>query len=66
MRIVLNGELFQCAGSPTLADLVRLRGFEPAPVAAVVNGSVARRDDFGSTVLRDGDKVNIVPFVGGG
>ena len=66
MRIELNGEPFDCADGATLLELIRARGFEPERVAAEINGTIARRAVFGATALRDGDKVELVHFVGGG
>ena len=66
MLIELNGEPFDCAEGTTLLALIRARGFEPERVAAEVNGEIARRADFGAAELRDGDRVELVHFVGGG
>lgn len=66
MRIELNGEPFDCESGATLLSLIRARGFEPERVAAELNGEIARRADFGATVLSAGDRVELVHFVGGG
>lgn len=66
MRIELNGEPFNCDGGATLLSLIRARGLEPERVAAELNGAIARRADFGATVLKAGDRVELVHFVGGG
>lgn len=66
MRIVLNGEPFDCAEGATLAELIAARGFRPERVAAERNGELVRRADFARTALAEGDRVEIVHFVGGG
>ena len=66
MRIELNGEPFDCDGGATLPSLIRARGLESERVAAELNGAITRRADFGATVLKAGDRVELVHFVGGG
>lgn len=66
MRIEVNGEPFDCAEGTTLAELAAMRGLKPERVAAERNGALVRRADFTSTALAEGDRVEIVHFVGGG
>lgn len=51
--------------TPLLAYLERL-GVEPRAVAVEHNGEIVERANYPSTVLRDGDVVEIVRMVGGG
>jgi len=37
-----------------------------ARIAIELNREVVRRSDWGSTMLNDGDRIEIVHFVGGG
>ena len=66
MNILLNGESFDCADGATLLELIASRGLAPERVAAELDGVVVPRADFSSTALRDGARVEIVHFVGGG
>ena len=67
MRIVVNGELFEMPPAETISGLLRELKFDSARVAAVeVNLSIVRKADFSEFKLKDGDKVEIVNFVGGG
>ncbi|HSF23872.1 MAG TPA: sulfur carrier protein ThiS [Blastocatellia bacterium] len=47
-------------------DLLDGLGLKPERLAVEVNQRIVRRADWTSTTLADGDKVEIVHFVGGG
>lgn len=66
MKILLNGESFECADGAALLSAITARGLAPDRVAAEVDGAIVPRADFAATALRDGAKVEIVHFVGGG
>ena len=66
MTIVLNGEGRQAPADTTILALLETLGVAPGRVAVELNGDVVRRVEFGGRTLRDGDRVEIVHFVGGG
>jgi thiamine biosynthesis protein ThiS len=66
LLITLNGDRFETAGPLTVAELLRHLDIDPRRVAVEYNLSVLKRIAFGDTVVRDGDRVEIVNFVGGG
>ena len=66
MEIQLNGEILNVRARSTLADLVRELALAPARVAIELNQMVVRRADWAETVLNEGDRIEIVHFVGGG
>lgn len=66
MRIQVNGEPREFADETTLVQLVSLLQLKPEQIAIEVNRTVVRRADWQGTVLRAGDTVEIVHFVGGG
>jgi sulfur carrier protein len=66
MRISVNGESRTVAGGATVAALLAELGVTTGRVAVELNRQIVPRAEHGSTVLRDGDKVEIVTFVGGG
>jgi thiamine biosynthesis protein ThiS len=66
LRITLNGDAHEVAGPLTVADLLARLDIDPRRVAVEHNLIVLKRDAFGTTVVRDGDAVEIVNFVGGG
>ena len=66
MQITLNGDRFDVAGPLTVAELLGRLDIDPRRVAVEHNLIVLKRAAFGETFVRDGDKVEIVNFVGGG
>ena len=66
MRVELNGEPEELAEGTTLLSLVEQLSLAPERVAVELNRDVVRRADWPGTPLADGDRVEIVHFVGGG
>jgi sulfur carrier protein len=71
MRIHINGEehTFQDPAPPdqlTLAQLIEKLGMKSDRVAVELNREIARRDRWAEALLKDGDRLEIVHFVGGG
>jgi thiazole synthase len=65
LDITVNGEpRRQPAGS--IADLVRALGLDPAKVAVERNREIVPRSTLADVALADGDRFEIVHFVGGG
>jgi thiamine biosynthesis protein ThiS len=68
MKLHINGEekTFDSSPSFTLAALVDSLGMKPDRVAIELNREIVPRDLWGQTALNDGDKLEMVHFVGGG
>ena len=66
MQIMLNGQPETLDSAATVADLLARLKLEPIRVAVEVNEDLVPRKSFEKTPLRDGDRVEIVTFVGGG
>ena len=66
MKIVLNGEPFELAEPLTVGALLAQLRIDPRRVAVEHNLVVLKRATFDDTIVKDGDQVEIVNFVGGG
>ena len=66
MRIEVNGEGREVDEGTTVGALVGLLGLAPERLAVELNREVVRRALWGETTLREGDKIEVVHFVGGG
>jgi len=66
MEIVLNGEPFGLDGPLSVRALLERLSIDPRRVAVEHNLVVLKRTTFDETILKDGDQVEIVNFVGGG
>ncbi len=66
LRITVNGEPKTAPSGSSVAALLAALGMDPARVAVERNEEVIPRKTWAQAVLREGDKVEIVSFVGGG
>ena len=66
MTIRLSGEAVELAGPVTVSALLARLEVDPRRVAVELNLVVVKRAAYDATVVRDGDEVEIVNFVGGG
>jgi sulfur carrier protein len=66
MRIHLNGQERELAAEMTLARFVEGLGLDVRKVAVERNLEIVPRSAYAATMLSDGDRLEIVNFVGGG
>lgn len=66
MRIFVNGETRDVENAPTVADLVAALGLETRKVAVERNLEIVPRSLHASTPVLEGDRFEIVTFIGGG
>lgn len=66
MRLLLNGDDREIAAVSSVADLVAVLGLDPRKVAVERNLEIVPRSTYGATALADGDRIEIVTFIGGG
>jgi thiamine biosynthesis protein ThiS len=66
LRVYVNGETREVQDNPSLAELITELDLPVARIAVEVNREVVRRGEWGSRILQDEDKIEIVHFVGGG
>lgn len=66
MRLLVNGEEKQVEERTTVQELLALLGLGETLVAVERNDEVIPRAQHPSTLLREGDRVEVVHFVGGG
>jgi thiamine biosynthesis protein ThiS len=69
MNLRLNGEERSFTDPPTpytLAILIETLGMKPDRVAVELNRDIVPRERWPETHLHDGDRLEIVQFVGGG
>ncbi len=64
--ITLNGEQLPIAGDIDLETLVNRLALPAKRLAVEMNGNVVRRTDWPQIIVTDGDKIEVVHFVGGG
>ena len=66
MKLQINGDDRDFTGPLTLAGLVEQLGMKQDRVAVELNRDIVPRDRWPQTNLSEGDRLEIVHFVGGG
>jgi thiamine biosynthesis protein ThiS len=66
MRLVVNGEEQTFAAIGDVAGLVAALGLDARKVAVERNLEIVPRSVYSATALCDGDRIEIVHFIGGG
>ena len=61
----INGQSVQVAGI-TIEEYLNEKNFDARKVAVEVNEEIVPKSKFAEVILRDGDVVEIISFMGGG
>ena len=66
MQIQVNGQTYTTVEGATVADLLREMEIRSDRIAVELNLEVLDRQEFEHRGLREGDRVEIISFIGGG
>jgi len=67
MQLVINGKADSIEEKVTVTDLLRIRQVKmPDMVTVELNGEILERNSFDQVVLKDGDRIEFLYFMGGG
>ena len=66
MKLTVNGNQTEYGDNLSIEGLLKELDIEPGRVAVEVNLKIIKKDQYQEHLLRDGDSVEIVNFVGGG
>jgi len=66
MHLVVNGQGREFAQLAALRDLIATLELKGDRIAVELNGDIVPREQWANTALKDGDRLEIVHFVGGG
>ena len=66
MLIQVNGEAMEMADGSTVADVVATMDGDPRGIAIERNLEIVPKSQHTSTLLQEGDRLEVVQFVGGG
>tara|TARA_R110002072_G_scaffold86455_7_gene195063 strand:- start:515 stop:715 length:201 start_codon:yes stop_codon:yes gene_type:complete len=66
MKITVNGEATNLEAGATIASLIDQLGLNPKKVAVERNLEIAPKSLYAEIALAEGDRIEIVQFVGGG
>jgi len=66
MQVVLNGVEKVLQEKVTVLEMVQELGLVPETMVVEVNQKIYQHNDFSSIVINEGDRIEIIRFVGGG
>jgi len=66
MTLTVNGDPHTCGEGLTVEGLLREKSFSFPLRVILVNKQVVRREQVPTTVLHDGDVVEVIHLIGGG
>jgi thiamine biosynthesis protein ThiS len=66
MTITLNGDKHELAAPLSVSELLQQLEIDSRRVAVELNLDVVKKAAYDSSLIKDGDEVEIVNFVGGG
>jgi thiamine biosynthesis protein ThiS len=64
--MIVNGEKIELEKEVSISEFLTSQGYDLARVAVEKNGDVVPKKSFDEVTVSDGDKIEIVHFVGGG
>jgi sulfur carrier protein len=66
LTVQVNGEQKLVPPATTVSGLLNILAVRPERVAVEVNRQIVKKADWSQVPLREGDRVEVVQFVGGG
>jgi sulfur carrier protein len=66
LQLTINGEERSFERLAHVAELVTVLGLDPRKVAVERNLEIVPRSTYAATPIADGDRIEIVHFIGGG
>ena len=66
MRVTVNGDVVDLSAQITVGELLEQLKLKPELVVVELNLNILRREELYKAQLQEGDRVEIVHFVGGG
>lgn len=66
ITITVNGDSLTCPDNLPLPLLLPSLGFNPRLIALEYNGDILHRQYWDTTIVKNGDRLEVVTIVGGG
>ena len=66
MNVIVNGQEREFKSESTLLEILKELSLESKVMAAAVNMEIVKQDSWNVYKLNDGDKLELLDFVGGG
>jgi len=66
MKIIVNGQEREFQENITLQEVLKALSLEGKVMAAAVNMNIVKQDEWSEHIIHEGDKLELLDFVGGG
>ncbi len=66
MKVIINGKTKEISDELNLSELLKHFSLPEQRIAIELNKQVVRKKDWGNILINDGDKLEVIHFVGGG
>jgi sulfur carrier protein len=66
MKLIVNGDHKEFEDNKSLGDIIKELQIEDKVMASAVNMQIVKKDDWKTFIPKDGDKIELLQFVGGG
>ncbi len=66
IKIFLNGKEESLENEISILELLKKKNIRPEVVTVELNEKIIDRKDYSTTIIKDGDKLEFVFFMGGG
>lgn len=64
--IIVNGKEINLTKDTTVAEYLEQNQYQVKRIAVELNGDILPKYSYSDTMLKDGDRLEVVTFVGGG
>ena len=64
--IIVNGKEINLTEDTTVAEYLEQNQYQVKRIAVELNGDILPKYSYSDTMLKDGDRLEVEPFVGGG
>ena len=65
MQVMINGKPEE-VGEGTVLEILKAKDVSPQMVAVELNSKILERDELASAVVKDGDAIELLFYMGGG
>ena len=66
MKLIINGEEKEFKDTFSILDILKELRIENKAMAVAVNMQIVKKDKWNEFIPKDGDKIEVLHFVGGG
>jgi len=66
MNVIVNGKDLKLEKQTTVEQLLGILEVKDKVMAVAINMEIVKKDNWNSHIIKDGDKIELLHFVGGG